>query len=513
MSLERKILLSFMISAGLIAVFAATAALNFVEIRRGITHLELADTLRSKALQLRRHEKNYFLYGEAAERDQVRAYLDELDAILETQTRAFGIEMGSLAAELAAYRRGFERIEAAAGEFRSRLREAAAGHPRLAPLVPIVDAVILERPLVSAEVLARFLDPAETAPLVAVLRHLKSEIEILRHRGEELVALTKGLDLRARTLVERGLRHSGRAALVLFPLSLLVGLASLVIISHSVVRRLKLLTAVIEKTGKGDFTPVEDPRESDEIGILVKAVNTMESELAAREREIAAKGEELHQSRKLAAIGTLASGVAHELNNPLSNISLSAQMLAREIPGDAATPYVREVLDDIVSQTERVKRIMGDLLEFAREKPLELRRTDLAALVRDAATRSVPGGVELHLDLPASAPVMGDAHRLMQLFVNLFVNAVDATGGAGALQVSLAADAERVQVGVSDTGRGIHPDDLPKVFDPFFTTKERGTGLGLAIVYNIVRKHGGAIEVASRLERGTTFTVTLPTTP
>ena len=117
---------------------------------------------------------------------------------------------------------------------------------------------------------------------------------------------------------------------MLVPLSILVGLGFLVSISHSVVRRLKLLTAVIEQTGKGEFAAVALPGDaaSDEVGVLVRAVNPMERELAARDREIAAKNEELLQGRKLAAIGTLASGVAHELNNPLNNISLAAQILA-----------------------------------------------------------------------------------------------------------------------------------------------------------------------------------------
>jgi signal transduction histidine kinase len=295
---------------------------------------------------------------------------------------------------------------------------------------------------------------------------------------------------------------------------MLVGVGFLVAISHSVVRRLKLLTAVIERTGQGEFSvdALAEDKANDEVGVLVRAVNQMERGLAARDRELAAKNEELLQGRKLAAIGTLASGVAHELNNPLNNISLAAQILVRALPTAGAAPIVRETLDDILSQTQRVKRIVGDLLEFAREKPPELRPTDLVAIVREAATRAIPPGSAITFRLAGEpeARVLADEHLITQVFVNLIANAVDAMGAAGAVTVTVGRRGDKVQAAVADTGRGIPADELPKVFDPFFTTKEQGTGLGLAIVYNAVRKHGGSVDVRSEPERGTTFTITLP---
>ena len=223
----------------------------------------------------------------------------------------------------------------------------------------------------NVEVLGPLLPAAARATVVAEVTALDGEISGLRRNGEGTLLIAQDLDAAARAKVERALARSQAAALVLVPLSILVGVGFLLAISHSVVRRLKLLTAVIERTGQGEFTAdtLAEDEASDEVGVLVRAVNQMERGLAARDRELAAKNEELLQGRKLAAIGTLASGVAHELNNPLNNISLAAQILARALPPAGAAPIVRETLDDILSQTQRVKRIVGDLLEFSREKP------------------------------------------------------------------------------------------------------------------------------------------------
>jgi signal transduction histidine kinase len=241
---------------------------------------------------------------------------------------------------------------------------------------------------------------------------------------------------------------------------------------------------------------------------LTRKFYVMEEQLQEHERQLV-------QAKKLAAIGTLAAGVAHELNNPLNNISLAAQVLARSLPAAGASPIVRETLDDILSQTQRVKRIVGDLLEFSREKAPEMRPVDLVALVGEAAARTIPpgSGVAFHLAGEAQAMVLGDEHLITQVFVNLLANAVDAIGGSGKVTVTVARRNGMVQAAVADTGRGIPADELPKVFDPFFTTKEQGTGLGLAIVYNAIRKHGGSVDVRSKPERGTTFTISLPGAP
>ncbi len=220
------------------------------------------------------------------------------------------------------------------------------------------------------------------------------------------------------------------------------------------------------------------------------------------------------QTKKLAAIGTLASGVAHELNNPLNNIYLSAQVLSREA-GGTCPPAVKEAVGDIVGQTERVKRIVSDLLEFARGREPNLRNVELTALLADAFRRlgSSRSTAEVAFSLDAGskpAPVMADQGQMEQVFNNLFANAVDAMQGRGTLAVTLRQDDASTVITIADSGGGIPREKLDKIFDPFFTTKDKGTGLGLAIVYNIVKKHHGDITVASEEGKGTTFTITLP---
>jgi signal transduction histidine kinase len=238
----------------------------------------------------------------------------------------------------------------------------------------------------------------------------------------------------------------------------------------------------------------------------------MEDELAAREAEIERKNRELLQSKKLAAIGTLAAGVAHELNNPLNNIYLSTQVLAREA-GDSCPPAMKDVMGDILGQTVRVKKIVGDLLEFARGREPQLRDVDMNDLVRGIQVRMRGSMERIAFSLePATrgAVLQADPDQLEQVFINLFLNASDAMDGRGEIKVSIRASDDAVVAVVTDTGKGMPKDALDKIFEPFFTTKDKGTGLGLAIVFNIIKKHHGEITVASEEGKGTMFTITLP---
>jgi len=241
----------------------------------------------------------------------------------------------------------------------------------------------------------------------------------------------------------------------------------------------------------------------------------MEDQLALHEEELEQKNKELMQTKKLAAIGTLASGVAHELNNPLNNIYLSAQVLAKEA-GEGCSREIKEAVGDIVGQTERVKRIVSDLLEFARGREPQFRNVELKDLITDSyrhlgSSRNLEK-VRFSLDADHSqavAPV--DQGQMEQVFANLFANAVDAMGGAGDLRVAIRSSEQSVVITVSDSGSGVPQESIEKIFEPFYTTKDKGTGLGLAIVYNIIKKHNGDITIESEAGKGTTFTITLPT--
>lgn len=222
----------------------------------------------------------------------------------------------------------------------------------------------------------------------------------------------------------------------------------------------------------------------------------------------------LVQADKLSSIGLLAAGVAHEVNTPLAVISTYAQMLAKQIAGDEQKSVL---LEKIARQTFRASEIVNSLLNFSRTSPTEFVETDLRKVIRETLTlvqhQFEKSGilVEMKLDEPLP-PIRGNAGRLQQVFLNLYLNARDAMDRGGVLTVAASSGENGVEVEVSDTGRGIAPEHVQRIYDPFFTTKavQKGTGLGLSITYGIVREHGGVIEVDSRLGEGTRFHLEFP---
>jgi signal transduction histidine kinase len=243
------------------------------------------------------------------------------------------------------------------------------------------------------------------------------------------------------------------------------------------------------------------------VDILIGKFNVMEEHLAQREKE-------LLQSKKLAAIGTLAAGVAHELNNPLNNIHTTAQRLMKKT-GEETSPLIKKGLDDIFGQTMRLKKIVGDLLQFARGREPHLRPVELRGLITGVFkhlggsidTSKVRLRISLH---PEEIVLYADQEQLEQVFINLFTNAMEAIHGEGELAVSAREEDDSVVIRLSDSGPGMSPETLEKAFEPFYTTKPRGTGLGLAIVFNIIQKHHGRISIESQEGRGTTFLISLP---
>lgn len=518
MNLRKKIFISFLISAGIIAAVIAFQHYGLIEMEREIRYLEITDTIRSKSLQLRRHEKNFFLYGLTKaneEADAVGRYLDELDAVASDAALANG-KVQAMKTLVADYRARFASIRALLRSNLAGFESISAEDSGIVNVSPLVAATFFDRPADSAVFLRKKLGIGSDDALIVGLEKLASEIAMLRENGESILAAAKEMDRLAREKVEGGIRATRLATAVFFPVFLVVGAATIYVITGNVSKRLALLTDVAESTGRGSFRRMSvTPRErgSDEVGLLIEKFDAMEAQLIARDEEIARKNSELLKNKKLATIGTLASGIAHELNNPLNNISISTQMLMREA-GDDCPPMVKEIVNDIHGQTVRVKRIVGDLLEFARGREPQLAGVEIGALigkawelVRRAANAD---DVRFSLESPDGLMIDGDPEQLERVFINLFTNSVDAMSGAGGLAVKAAETDGMVTISVSDTGAGISPEDIEKIFDPFYTTKEKGTGLGLAIVSNIVRKHGGDMTVESEPDSGATFTIELP---
>ena len=234
-------------------------------------------------------------------------------------------------------------------------------------------------------------------------------------------------------------------------------------------------------------------------------------------QEIEALQDRVKRSEHLASLGQMAAGIAHEVRNPLGSIRGLAQYFARKFERE---PDEKKYAEAIISETDRLNRVIGDLLDFARPQEPTYQACDLAgiidhalALVRsDLDAKKILIEREGENDIPEFA---ADPDLLAQAFMNLFLNAAEAMPGGGTLSIRCRylADAGKIQVQIADTGEGIPPEALGKVFDPFFTLKKSGTGLGLALVHRIIDNHGGSIEVSSVPGRGTLFTIKLPVKP
>jgi len=247
-------------------------------------------------------------------------------------------------------------------------------------------------------------------------------------------------------------------------------------------------------------------------------VATVLGRLRSHERQLIQLGRHLALSEKLASVGTLAAGVSHEINNPIGVIANKVQILRYRVQdGDGPDKLLAE-LDVIDKHARRIAQITAGLLAFSRDTPFEMLTLDLPAMLREAADLvRVPfraAGVELVCNaepLPG-VEVRGSANHLLQVLINILLNAKDASPAGAVVVVDDQVAGAEVVVRIRDHGSGIAPEHLAKVFDPFFTTKDvdKGTGLGLAISHGIVERHRGRIEVESVVGSGTTFRVVLP---
>jgi len=247
---------------------------------------------------------------------------------------------------------------------------------------------------------------------------------------------------------------------------------------------------------------------------LMEWADSLEHKVDERTREIKRMEEQLRRSEKLASLGTLAAGVAHEINNPLTGIMLYASILNSDKRLD---PALLPDVERVISETGRCADIVKDLLEFSRESSPKKEVVTLHAILDDVVTffHKQPdfSAIDIRKKYDVTLPqVTVDPNLIRGVFINLIINAGHAMPDGGSLEIAtcLSPDGAHVCVAFKDSGTGISEENLSRIFDPFFTTKPSGTGLGLAISYGIIENHGGKIEVKSREGEGTTFVVMLP---
>jgi signal transduction histidine kinase len=415
--------------------------------------------------QARRFEKNYFLYHTnlADALEQVHA----AQAILARERSGMVAVIGEASVEAMQ-----ERVR--------RYEELLNGLPGLDP-----NADAMELEVIEAE---------------------------LRVHGAEMVLTAESLATEERRSADAMLVLSQRIAVAFLVMLVLLIVLLATFITRQMLRPLDRIMGATRRIAEGDLTPIRPRRKyHDEFSELAMAINYMMHELVRRQ-------DLLVQTHKLKAIGTLTAGVAHELNNPINNLMLTAATLEEDYDTLSAAERI-ELVSDLVSESERARDIVRNLLDFARESDVELVPLVVEEVIRDtlqlAANQVKLAEVKVRGELEENLPaIYGDRHQLTQVFLNLVLNALDAMPGGGTLTISvqLSNDENFVDIGFTDTGVGIPEQYLGNIFDPFFSSKKRakGTGLGLSVSLGIINQHGGDIRVESAVAKGTTFTVSLP---
>jgi two-component system, NtrC family, sensor kinase len=321
---------------------------------------------------------------------------------------------------------------------------------------------------------------------------------------------------------------------IIFSTVILLGITSLCLslsLQQLVSKPVKQLLRQTEKLSRGEMDSSINFSSTDELGELANSFNvmtqklgsarseleewakTLEARVEKRTRELKQIQSQLVRSEKLASLGKLAAGVAHEINNPLTGILMFASLTAKN---PSLEPAVKSDLDTIIAETQRCAQIVKGLLDFSREsvpqkKPASINGimdATLALIENQSRFQNITIVREYGTDLPS---VSVDPNQIEQVFVNMLLNAGDAMPAGGKIIIKTDGRENQVRIIISDTGIGISEENLAKIFDPFFTTKaSKGTGLGLSVSYGIIESHGGKIEVESTIGIGTTVTIALP---
>lgn len=476
-SLRQKITFGYYAIGALIVGLSLFAFVELRLIEEKVLVGERISEFFDATLEIRRFEKNYFLYRQAADAAENAAYVAGAQRLLQDDFADFSSLIG--AARVAVLRDALGRYSRLMTEYVRMPVSGAAQNEALESLI--------------------------------------------RKAGKEVVTIAEEIAGVERKRLQSSLERHRYSLIVSIVVLILLVIAIGQVLSRMVARPLKQMEESMEAVANGRRDQIDIASADREIVSLTNAFNHVLQELELRQKHLV-------RSEKLASLGTLLSGVAHELNNPLSNISTSCQILVEEL--ESADPeFKRELLAQIDEQTGRARNIVRSLLDFARDREFKRETLPLAGLVAETlrfVKGQVPSRVAVVTEIPADIEIQGDKQRLQQVFLNLIKNALEALEGAGEIVIRAARAEETpgrfkfpaqcnpaeeaVEIEIRDNGHGIPPEVLPRIFDPFFTTKDvgKGSGLGLFIVYEIIEEHGGCIAAESEPGKGSAFHIRLP---
>ncbi|MGO9176461.1 MAG: ATP-binding protein [Desulfobaccales bacterium] len=468
MTIRQRIIVSVVIQAIMICVIGFFVYFSFEDVLSKLRSIERIDDINIALLEMRKAEKNYFLYKDVNALKE-SAKLGEEEYQIIWSSKSF---MGSIL-------RG----------------------PGLKNYDRLLDILKAYLSLVNSSV-----DGKAAPPDFG---------EQLRSRGQELTLVSEGLLKLSRENVSQTINNNVSTLIAALGIIFLIQLVLWQYFSRLIIEELNIMSRMIKIVSEGRFQEVAVKTISphNEIEMAMKAISDMAGQLAKRE-------EEMLQAGKLASLGVMISGVAHELGNPLNNISLMAQtyLSIYDMLGDEEKKIY---MGDIYTQTERIHKIVQKLLDFSRQKKQEIKEANLKDIIHVSLllvnNQLKLAGVKEHVVLAKNLPpVFVDSSQIEQVLINLFINAIQAMPQGGDLFISGGYDSKtgNLILEVRDTGTGIPQEILPNIFDPFFSTKgTKGTGLGLSVSYGIIREHHGDISVESEEGQGTKFIIKLPSLP
>ena len=445
------------ISIILIAVFSYH---EFNLVLAKLRFAEIADSLNASFLRMRLSEKNYFLYKDPSELSAIKDEIKESHLKVESLSPDIIKAIGE---------QNWKRLKSYLNQYEQEV-DGLEGNNKAAPDMQMN----------------------------------------IRESGRKLKFFSENMIRLERKTINEILSASKKTLLAFFCFIIFVAITSSYLFFSKIFKNLRRIEKAACAISEGNFMKIEGNIQDNELGSVMKAMDTMCEELETRH-------EQLIQSKKLASLGILTSGVAHELGNPLNNISMVAQTyleLYDRLRSEDRIEYMKTVL----AESERIKKIVQDLLDFSRPKKADFKVADINSVVGNSLKlvqntldiSRIKSQLNLKEDLPA---VFIDEDRIREVLVNLLSNAVHAmpSGGTVFIRTKPAKNNDNIIIEVEDTGKGIPQEFISHIFDPFFSTKgAEGTGLGLSISYGIVRRHNGKMEVKSKVGAGTTFFIELP---
>ncbi|MEK6745212.1 MAG: ATP-binding protein [Nitrospirota bacterium] len=479
MKIRDKLFLGFGLYLALAVVFGILAYKDLGTIGTHLRHLETSDDITNSLLEVRRYEKNYFLYRDSGSLEEIARFLTAMKGSIEKIRHEMVNNIGA------------ERL------------------------------VLIDRSLAEYEQLIGKLGAQRYGRGAAPGQQEKFDVERIRMTAREIQVHVEANAQKERSDIDAILKMSAVLLVVTIAVIIVFGTIINMKLAKSIVTPIQDLERITKKITRGDFSESIEVKGHDEISSLAESYNQMEDKLDHAMnslediiKQLQEKQAQLVEAEKLASIGKLAAGIAHEINNPLTSVLTFSNLMLEQCPPDDPR---YDKLKLMARETDRARTIVRQLLNFGREnviKPVKININEpVTEIAESLVAQEAFKGIELFLKLAENLPeVYADPAQFGQVVLNILLNAIHAITPPGRIEVETRQAGKNIEVIFTDSGRGIPEEHLHKIFDPFFTTKNatKGTGLGLAVSYGIIKKHGGEISVASIVGTGTTFTVRMP---